>query len=272
VDHEETMTMKLHRLAVAGVTAGALATAALTACSSDKPTELADNTRIEVTEEPSSSSVVGNDPQNITLMTGLGIIYRARIVDANGQPVSNARPTWRSTAPTVASVNALPDSVGIDGARAAIGGLSVGSALVIASYSGLADTTRVTVTARVDTVFNPPAVVGTFDATILVRGFVAGRDTANIGSMLLPGSSVTLTRLPLATGDVLRPGVTPVTTPTVFGTLIADGTSQVVFRNVPQSRFRVQVVAPSGSAYQSAEFIAPPPPGTNYGRIVTLQR
>ena len=266
------MTTRLHRLAVAAVTAGALAAATLTACSDKQPTELADNQRIEVSEEPSSSSVVGTDPQNITLMVGLGIIYRARIVDGNGQPISNARPTWRSTAPTVASVHALPDSVNVEGARAAIGGLSVGTALVIASYNGLADTTRVTVTARVDSAFNPPAVAGQFDATILVRGFVVGRDTANVGSMLLPGSSVTLTRLPPAAGDVLRPGVVPVTAPTVFGTLIADGTSQVVFRNVPQSRFRVQVVAPSGSAYQSAEFTAPPPPGVNYGRIVTLQK
>ena len=205
-------------------------------------------------------------------MVGLGTIYRARIIDANGQPVTNARPTWRSTAPAVASVNALPDSVNVDGARAAIGGLSVGTALVIASHNGLADTTRVTVTARVDSVPNPTTVVGKFDATILVRGFVAGRDTANVGSMLLPGSSVTLTRLPSVTGDVLKPGVTPVTQPTVFGTLIADGTSQVMFRNVPQSRFLVQVVPPSGSGYQASEFTAGPPPGSSYGRLVTLQK
>jgi hypothetical protein len=130
----------------------------------------------------------------------------------------------------------------------------------------------VTVTARVDSVPNPTTATGTFDATILVRGFVVGRDTANVGSMLLPGSSVTLTRLPLVAGDVLRPGVTPVTQPTVFGTLIADGTSQVLFRNVPQSRFRVQVVPPSGSGYQASEFTVGPPPGSTYGRIVTLQK
>src|SRR6187402_2405342 len=114
--HEETMTLtKLPRLAVGSLTASLLAIGMLTACSSEQPTE-ATNARIEVTEE-SSSSVVGNDPHDITLMVGMGIVYRARIVDASGQAVSNARPTWRSTVPGVASVNPLPDSGGIDAGR-----------------------------------------------------------------------------------------------------------------------------------------------------------
>ena len=264
------MTTNLPRFTVARIATSLLAIGMLAACSStEQPTAVSSN-RIEVTEE-SSSSVIGNDPQNITLMVGMGIIYRARIVDANGQPVSNARPVWRSTVPGVASVNPLPDSAGIDAGRAAIGAHSVGTALVIATYNGISDTSRVNVIARVDSVpVNPPT--GSFDATILVRGFDASRDTAGIGSQLIPGSTVTLTRLPSIAGDVLKPGVTPVTVPTVFATLTVDTYSQVVFRNVPQSRFKIQVTPPSGTAWQPTEFTAAPPPGAFYGRIVTLQK
>jgi hypothetical protein len=270
VHDEETMTTTaLTHFTVARFTASLLAIGILSACSAEQPTQ-ASNARIEVTEE-SSSSVVGNDPHDITLMVGMGIVYRARIVDANGQPVSYARPTWRSTVPTVASVTPLPDSGGIDAGRAAIAAQAVGNTLVIATYNGISDTSRVNVIARVDSVPQNPAS-GTFDATILVRGYVAGRDTAGVGSQLLLGSSVTLTRLPSIAGDVLKPGVTPVTVPTVFATLTVDSYSQVIFRNVPQSRFKILVTPPSGTSWQPAEFTVAPPPGSFYGRIVTLQK
>lgn len=258
------------RLAVAG----ALATSMLlTACGSEQVTEpITNSARIEVTEEPGSSSIVGSDPHDITLTVGFGIIYRARIVDANGQPVSNARPTWHSTNPGVASVNPLPDSAGVDAARAAISARAVGTALVIASYNGMADTSRVSVIARVDTGGNPPVRPVAFDATIIVRGFVPGTDTASIGSMLIPGATVTLTRLPLLPTDTTTPGVTPVTVPTLFGTMTVDASSQVIFRNVPQSRFRVQVTPPAGTTWSSAEFTYGPPLVSTFGRIVTLTR
>jgi hypothetical protein len=258
-------------LGVAGVGA------ALAACSDEAPTQakLADSL-LELTQEVNPNDLILVDAHHPRLVVGSGIILRARIMNSSGQTLIAARPAWRSTNPSVVSANPLPDSAGADGARVAVGGLAVGTAMVIASYNGLADTSVVTVIARSDTgTTNPPPPPPrpvAFDATIAVRGFVASADTGTTGTLLLPGATVTLTRLPLAAGDSIVSGVTPVTVPTVFGTLTVDATSQVVFRNVPQSRFRVNVAPPPGTPWQPAEFTYPPPQVAAYGRVVTLRR
>ncbi len=251
---------------------------ALAACTDEAPTQsTSSDAQLELTQEVNPNDLILVDARHPRLEVGFGIILRARIMNSTGQTVTAARPVWRSTNPSVVSANPLPDSVGVDGARVAVAGMAVGTAMVIASYNGLADTSVVTVVTRTDTgTTNPPPpppprpVV--FDATISVRGFVASADTGTTGTLLLPGATVTLTRLPLAAGDSIAPGVTPVTVPTLFATQAVDANSRVVFRNVPQSRFRVNVTPPPGTDWQAAEFIHPPPQVAVYARTVTLRR
>lgn len=257
----------------------AVAGAAISACSSETPTgNTSANTHLEVVQEVDLASSLHVDPRTPQLQVGYGIILRARIVDANGNTVAGARPEWRSTQPSIVSTTPIPDSVGVDGARISIAGRAAGSAMVIATYNNLADTARVTVTARTDTTINngggtqpPPYTRPTsFDATIIVRGFVQGADSSTSGTQLVPGTVVTLTRLPSTVGDSLPSGVTSVTTPTVFATLTVDANSQAIFRTVPQSRFRVNVAPPAGSGWQPSEFTYPPPQIGNFTRLVTL--
>lgn len=261
--------------ALAFITAGSL----MGACSNEQPTVQADTgARVELTQEVDPTSLILIDPRNPRLDVGFGLIMRARLVDAAGHTIVGARPTWRSSQPSIATTNPLPDSVGADGTRVAVGALAVGQSLIIASYNSLADTARLTVVAKTDTVAPPspptPPYVRptTFNATIIVRGFVSAADSATNGTQLIPGTVVTLTRLPSVAGDSLPPGVTPVTTPTLFGTQTVNANSQVTFENVPQSRFRVEVVPPASTTWQRSEFTYPPPQIATYTRTVTLHR
>lgn len=77
------------------------------------------------------------DDQTITVGTTLKLSASAK--SGSGQPLTGRAITWRSTIPSVASV----DSTGL------VTGLSVGSTLIIAAAESAADTTRVTVTAPV---------------------------------------------------------------------------------------------------------------------------
>lgn len=249
------------------------------ACTSEQPAEstLA-GARLELRPEVDPNALILIDPHAATLSVGHGIIYQARIVDEHGQTIAGARPTWRSTNTSVARVTALPDSAGVEATRAAVGGMAIGSALVIASYNGLADTSRITVVAVVDTAHTTPPGGGTtpvrpltFDATIVVRGFVSGVDSATAGTQLVPGATITLTRLPSILGDSLPTGVTSVTTPTVVGTQTADASSQVVFRGVPQSRLRITVTPPAGTSWQPASVETGPPQVASYSRLITLR-
>lgn len=255
------------------------------ACSSEPPTARLETgandpagARIEFVQEVDPRSLILIDARNPRLEVGFGLIMRARIVDASGATVVGARPTWRSSQPGIATTTPLPDSVGADGTRVAVGAHALGDALIIATYNSLADTARLKVVSKADTVAPPPPPTPPyvrptkFDATIIVRGFVSAADSATNGTQLIPGTVVTLTRLPSLPGDSLPPGVTSVTTPTLFGTQTVNANSQVTFVDVPQSRFRVEVVPPSSTTWQRTEFTYPPPQVATYTRTVTLHR
>jgi hypothetical protein len=161
-----------------------------------------------------------------------------------------------------------------------VAGVAPGQAYVIASYANLADTTIITVVPRPDSTGQtppppPPAPAPrptTFDATITVLGFVPGADTSVTGSTLVPGAIVTLTLLPPMAGDTLPTGITPVTTPIMFGTVTVNAQSQARFSAVPQSRFRIDVVTSADSPWQGASHTSGPPIVATYGRLVTLQK
>ena len=92
------------------------------------------------------------DPRNATLQVGYGAIVEARILDANGNPVPDARPAWSTSDASIATVSALPDSgLRQDGLRASVAARAAGSVLIIASHANKADTARFTITpAHVD--------------------------------------------------------------------------------------------------------------------------
>ena len=242
-----------------------------------------DGARLELVPELDPNSLILVDPHAAELRVGHGIIIRARVRDAAGEIIADARPAWRTTDAAVAALNALPDSVSAPGARVAVAGVATGEALVIATYQNLADTTVITVRAQTDTAGHappppappPPAPAPrptTFNASITVLGFVQGADTSSAGSSGVPGSVVTLTLLPPIAGDSLPPGVLPVTEATVFGTVTVGTASRAQFTGVPQSRFRVDVVPPTGSVWQSATFTSGVPQVAEYGRVVLLHK
>ncbi len=128
----------------------------LAACSETRPTEArtalvrADGARIELLAEVDPNALMLTDPHAAVLRVGEGVALRARVLDADGVPLPDARPVWQSHAPEVAAAEALPDSALAPGARVRVAARRGGRALVVARLGALAETTVVTVRASVD--------------------------------------------------------------------------------------------------------------------------
>ncbi|HYW29932.1 MAG TPA: hypothetical protein VE869_00400, partial [Gemmatimonas sp.] len=164
--------------------------------------------------------------------------------------------------------------------RATVSAVGQGTALVIATYENVADTTTITVVPRADsgrTAPPPPPRAQAFNFTLRVVGLVTTSsgtpsDSGTRTLQALPGSTVTLTLLPTAQGDSVVTGVAPVTVATVFGTATTDATGTVRFTAVPATRYRVAVQAPAGSGWISQSQDASPPYWGEITREVMLSK
>jgi hypothetical protein len=219
------------------------------------------------------------DPRTATLHVGYGMLITVNITDADGQPIPGARPTWRSTNPAIVRVTALPDSgISTDGRRAAIAGVTEGSAMVIASYGTSADTAHISVApARVDSSGTggggrPVPVPNTFDVGIFVSTAFDSTMFALWRYEPVVNASVRLILLPREQGDTLPASVTSVTQPTPFKTLVADTAGFVVFRDVPMGRFRIEVTPPAGSAWEPWSYSYGPPYVANVRYHIQLKK
>jgi hypothetical protein len=90
-----------------------------------------------VTVLPGGPANISITPQDSQLVEGQSVLATARVTDRLGNAVTSATPSFQSSAPTVATVQAT----------GAVTAVSAGSALIIASSGALADTLRLTVVA-----------------------------------------------------------------------------------------------------------------------------
>jgi hypothetical protein len=199
------------------------------------------------------------DPRTATMHIGYGIQVSVNITGPDGQPVAGAKPTWVSTDPSIVKVQVFPDSgLALDGKRAAVWGVKTGTAKVIASYNGVADTAVITIApAREDNSSgggtSQPRPTS-FEAGIYVSNAVDSTSLALWRREPIANATVRLIRLPLATGDTIPEGVSTVDTPTLFQTLQTDAEGYALFSNVPMGRFRVEVEPPPGSGWVARSF------------------
>lgn len=216
---------------------------------------------LSVAVEKVEGSAVEVAPKSATLPYGTGLFLKAQIRDGAGALVPGARATWRTTNAAVAIVQALADSGLVsDHGRAVVSSIAPGTAMIIAQYESVADTARVTIVPRVDTVTPTPrpAAPRDFTLAVTVRGVLPirpGLDSAN-SVQTLAGAGVTLTLLPALPNDTLPPNGVAVTTPTVVGTVVADANGVARFERQPAARFRISVQPPAGSDWvaQTLEF------------------
>lgn len=249
------MSMTSRTLAAARVGSAVLVAMSAAACGSDTPTRgtpaLA---ALSLAIDNANGAAVALTPDSIALVLGHGTFLQARILDASGAPIPGAKATWRSTNTAVAQVTPLADSgLVADHGRAAVTSIASGTALVIATYEQIADTAKVTILPRVDSVATTPSPrARQFDLTVRVQGVLATSATMPDSASRhqpLPGAQVTLTLLPLRQGDSVATGVTPVTSPTVVGTVTTDAQGVARFGGVAASRYRIAVQPPSGSSW-----------------------
>lgn len=245
----------------------ALLTIAMSAaCSSDNGTPSGNNKvagAVRLTLDNSAGTAVSLAPKSATLIYGHGILLKANIVDASGAKIPGAKPAWRSTNTAVATATALPDSgLAIDNGRAAISSISAGTAMIIASFEGVADTATITVTARPDstggggTGTQRPA---TFEVIARVRGLVTPGDSFTRVTENLAGATVVLTRLPLQAGDSMPESFPRTAAPTVVGTLTADSYGVVRFPATQVSRYRLTITPPAGANWAGTTVESGPP-------------
>lgn len=257
--------------------------AALAGCGDGEPPITTNNSQrvsLSLQNQTSDGGALMLDPRTATLHVGYGMLINVKITDASGQNVAGARPTWRSTNTNVVRVHVLPDSgFANDGTRAAIAGVAEGSALVIASFGGAADTARISVApARVDSSGNggnpggPVPVPNDFDVGIFVSTAFDSTMFALWRYEPVVNATVRLIRLPNLAADTLPAGVTGVSQPTLFKTAVADTAGFVLFRDVPMGRFRIEVVPPAGSAWEPWAFDYGPPYVANVRYHIQLQK
>ena len=265
---------------ISRATFATLASLLLVACSDSRtPTDAAARSAgaLRVSVDNSEGNAISLAPKSATVMAGNGVLVRAQVVDAGGQPVAGAKATWASTNPAVATAMALPDSGLVsDHGRAAVRGIAAGTAMIIASYENVADTATITVVPRVDSVPSAPERAREFDLTARVSALVPTgqvvRDSILQRLDPIPGARVTVTLLPLLPGETVPAGVPRITTPTVAGTATADAQGTVRFTKLTGSRFRIDVEAPAGSAWKSASVEMGPPFGGTVHREMILQK
>lgn len=252
---EPGRTSALARTFAALTVAGVLA-----ACSGSPTTDLPQKPgALRLSIDNSTGTALSVAPKAATLVYGTGTFLKAQVVDASGQLVVGARASWRSTNPSSAIVAALADSgLASDYGRAVISSIAPGTALIIASYEGLADTAVITIIARTDSIApvprpQPPRA-REFDLTVRVWGTepsVPAADSANRYPRIA-GAKVTVTLLPLLPGDSVDAGTFRVTEPTVAGTLVTDVNGQVKFTRLPVTRFQLSVEPPAASPWANA--------------------
>lgn len=201
------------------------------------------------------------DPRNATLQVGYGAIVEARILDANGNPVPDARPAWSTSDASIATVSALPDSgLRQDGLRASVAARAAGSVLIIASHANKADTARFTITpAHVDSGSQGPVTrPARFDLVARVLGISTAsqpsRDTSAWTTTVVAGTSVRFVQLPSIPGDTLPSTSPPVSTPTLIATATADSAGMVYFHDMPAARFRLEVEPPNSTPWAGRVF------------------
>lgn len=247
--------------------AALLSAGVLAGCKDSAPTAArADDLDVQLAINGVSGESVVIDPRNATLQVGYGAVVQARILDAAGNPISGVRPTWASSNPLVATVTVLPDSGrGTDGLRAAVSARAAGVALIIVSRGDKADTARFTVTAR-DSV-PPDSIPGgqgpvtrpsRFDVIALVSqnwiDSLVLRPDSNWVAPPIAGATVRFVQLPSMPGDTLTPNVPPVTAPVVLATAVSDSNGAVSFRDMPATRYRLEVETPATSEWGSRVF------------------
>lgn len=230
------------------------------ACGESTPTATtADELRVTLAINGVSGESIVVDPRNATLRVGYGAIVQARILDAAGNPVAGARPTWISNNPQVASVTVLPDSgQSTDGLRVSVAARARGVALIIASRGDKADTARFTVTARdsvpTDSTPTPGPRPTRFDVTARVSqnwiDSLVLRDSSLWVAPPIAGATVRFVQLPASPADSSSPAPAPV----VLATATSDANGNVAFRDMPASRYRLEVVTPAASEWGSANF------------------
>lgn len=258
------------------ISAIALSAALLAACGDGSPTTAAQRTagRVQLSVSAATGRSVVASPRTTALQPGSSVIIRATVTDASGLTIASARPSWRTTNSAVLSSQSLPDTMGPGVLVTALG---VGKALVIASFEGISDTASVNVVSAIDSVLSNPPPGGylppkTFALKVAVQGSGAGNTSGDTLSTPLPGSKVTLVQLPLIAGDSLPSGVTPVSQPTTIGTVTADASGVALFNDVPQSRFRVDVVPPAGSSWKATSVTWGVPWGPTFTAFVVLKK
>lgn len=261
-------------------TALTFASLALGACGSDSPTDGAPRPagalRLSV-DTDRSGNAISLAPKAGTIALGQGLILKAQIVDAAGQPIPGASAEWSSTDNAVARVTKMADSGLVsDHGRAVVTSIATGTAKIVAKYEDVADTATVTIVPRPGggTPGTPAERAREFDLTVRVQGVLQTNAAGDSASrhQVLPGSTVTVTLLPLRQGDSVATGTTPVTAPTVVGTKTADANGTVVFPKLTVSRYRIEVQPPAGSTWMAATNEYSPPYWGQVANEVWLRR
>jgi hypothetical protein len=235
---------------------------------------------LRVSLDNSAGTALALAPRSATLMVGHGILLRANIVDAGGQPVAGAKASWRSTNSAVARVTPLADSGLVnDHGRAAVSSIAPGTALIIATYENVADTATITVVPRTDSGATPPPPAppraSEFDLTVRVHGLVA---TGMVGDSILQrldpiaGAAVTVTLLPPLANDTTPTGGAPITSPTVVGTVVTDAQGNARFTKVTSARYRIAVQPPAGSPWTASSTESAAPYGGTAQNHVVLRK
>ena len=211
------------------VTSVGVGTAAISATSGGK-LGLAE---VTVNQVPVGSVAIS--PQNDTVSIGAQKQLTVTVVDANGHPITNPAVTWSSTNNSVAIVS----STGL------VQGVAVGTAGIVATSGGKADTnSTLVVPASVASV-----AVSIVSTTIAVGGTTVVTATSKDGSgNVLPGRTVTWSSGAAGTATVSAGGVDPNTqldTATVSGVAIGGPVSiTATSSNNVQGSAQVTVATP----------------------------
>ncbi len=99
--------------------------------------------KLQFAIDNSSNTAIMINPHLVTLHVGSGMTASATVVDANGNLVTDARPTFYSTSPNIATVEVLSD-----GKSARVEARAPGLTGIVATYGGVVDTLIVTATSN----------------------------------------------------------------------------------------------------------------------------
>ena len=152
---------------------------------------------IIVTVTPSVATALGIDPPTVSLAAGESVTLTATAMDGRRHPVRDVRVTWRSSAPTIARVDA----------KGRVTARRPGSATIIAAAEGLEARTELTVAAGVMAAVKPdidaPAMTSSKRFPVKIA---AGAAAA--AAVVIALTAVALTRKP---NEATQPAATPTT-------------------------------------------------------------